>query len=242
MKTNILQKASRQIIKFSFDTSVKTIEYFSNMEKYHKQVAELRTLEDGTLGKEIANCLDHYNLTLVPKYENHDLKHILLDYKMTAEDEIRMQAFMVGNGNYSIPSFTILIFGIILLPDLWRTLYSDFRKGKNTIEISEWTIEKYATRNLTELRNELLESRVQKETKFNMRQITKFGAFTSIIFGILGMLFCFPFLFSSNIADLIGAGFPFVSGTILVVGGLLTLSNLSRPNNQQMTKRIINCE
>ncbi len=61
---------------------------------------------------------------------------------------------MVGNGNYSIPSFTILIFGAILLPDLWLTLYSDFKKGRKSIGISEWNIENYANRNLTELRAE----------------------------------------------------------------------------------------
>lgn len=42
--------------------------------------------------------------------------------------------------------------------------------------------------------------------------------------GIFGMLFCFPFLWSANMADLVGAGFPFVAGAILVVGGLLSLT------------------
>lgn len=239
MKMNILQKIARQIIKFSFDTSVKTIEYFSKMDKYHKQVAELRSLKNGTLGKEIANCLDNHNLTLVPKYESHDLKHVLLDYKMTAEDEIRMQAFMVGNGNYSIPSFAILIFGATLLPDLWLTLYSDFKKGKKSIGISEWTIEKYANRNLTELRAKLLKPEFEQKTIFDMKQVTKFGAFVSITAGIFGMLFCLPFLFSSNMADLVGAGFPFVGGAILAVGGLLALSNLSRPNKSQQVTTCI---
>jgi ubiquinone biosynthesis protein Coq4 len=88
------------------------------VEPYQQKVSKLRQLNSGTLGKEIAKCLDNHNLTLVQKYESHDLKHVLLNYQMTAEDEIRMQAFMVGNGNYSIPSFAILFFGVILLPDL----------------------------------------------------------------------------------------------------------------------------
>ena len=152
---------------------------------------------------------------------------------MTAEDEIRMQAFMVGNGNYSIPSFTILFFGVILLPDLWLTLYLDFKKGKKSIRISEWTIEKFANRNLTELRAELLKPKFEQRTIFDMTRVTKFGAFASITAGIFGMFFCLPFLFSSNMADLVGAGFPFVGGAILAVGGLLALANLSRPNKSQ---------
>ena len=236
---NILQKTSRTVIKKSFDLSVYTIERFSQMDNYHQKVSDLRKLENGTLGKEIANCLDEHKLTLVPKYESHDLKHVLLDYKMTAEDEIRMQAFMIGNGNYSIPSFTIFIFGFILLPELWRTFISDFKNGQNTIPISKWTIENYSERNLTELRAELKNPELIKEPIMNLKTITKFGTFASIIVGIFGMLFCLPFLFSSNTADLIGAGFPFVGGAILAVGGLLALSNISRPRKSQQVTTYI---
>ncbi|AOW20731.1 hypothetical protein LPB138_08590 [Urechidicola croceus] len=206
------------------------------MEPYKEKVSELRKFKNGTLGKEIADCLDNHNLTLVPKYESHDLKHVLLDYKMTAEDEIRMQAFMVGNGNHSIPSFAILLFGAILLPDLWQIFYSDFKKGKNSTPISKWTVENYAHRNLDELRGELIKSTIEQTTEFDMKRITKIGALTSIITRIFGMVFCLPFLFSSNMADLVGAGFPFIGGAILSVGGLLALSNLSRPiKSQQVT-------
>ncbi|WP_422104355.1 hypothetical protein [Winogradskyella sp.] len=236
---NILQSISRKIIKVSFDFSIALIEYFSPMEKYRNHVAELRELEDGTLGKAIADCLDECNLTLVPKFESHDLKHVLLDYKMTAEDEIRMQAFMIGNGNYSMPSFAILCFGAILLPELWPMLYSDFKKGKKSIGISKWTIEKYATHNLADLRAQLLKPELKQRPMLDMKRVTKFGAFASIIAGIFGMLFCLPFLFSSNMADLVGAGFPFVGGAILAVGGLLALSNLSRPSRHQQVNTAI---
>jgi len=236
---NILQKTSRTVIKKSFDLSVSTIERFSEMENYYQKVSDLRKLEIGTLGKEIANCLDEHQLTLVPNYESHDLKHVLLDYEMTAEDEIRMQAFMIGNGNYSITSFAIFIFGFLLLPELWRTFLTDFKNGKNTVPISNWSIEKYYERNLTELRAELKKPKRIKEPIMNIKSIAKFGAFASIIAGIFGMLFCLPFLFSSNMADLVGAGFPFVGGAILAVGGLLALSNISRPRkSQQVTSYI----
>lgn len=239
-KMNILQKTARTIIKLSFDFSILVIEFFSDMKPYKEKVASLRTLEEETLGKEIANCLDRYELNLVPKFESHDLKHVLLGYKMTPEDEIRMQAFMIGNGNYSIPSFSILIFGAILLPDLWKVFYNDFKKGKNTIAISNWQIEEYATRNLNELRKELIKPRVKTVSIFHIHKLTKIGAFASIIAGIFGMLFCLPFLFSSNVADLVGAGFPFVGGAILFVGGLLVLSNLSKMNANYLPLNNIN--
>ena len=128
----ILQILARTIIKKSFHVSVWTIEQFHDIAIYEQKARQLQELPDGTLGKDIANCLEKNNLRLVPNYESHDLKHVLLDFKMTPVDEIRMQAFMLGNGNYSIPSFAIFFFGAILLPDLWRTFYKDYKNGLNS--------------------------------------------------------------------------------------------------------------
>lgn len=225
---NILQKLSRQIIKRSFDFSVWLIEQFHDKNYYANKVENLRKHSIGTLGYDIAKCLDDNNLGLVPKYESHDLKHVLLDYKMTPVDEIRMQAFMLGNGNYTIPCFAILMFGAILLPDEWSTFYKDFNSGQKSKPISSWTIEKYADFQTQALRKQIIEIDINKQPFLNMGKITKYGALTSIAAGISGMLFCLPFLFSSNMADLVGAGFPFVGGAILTVGGLFTLSNLIR--------------
>lgn len=231
---NTLQKIARRIIKMSFDFSVSTIEYFNDMELYNQKVFKLRDLEDGMLGKEIADCLDNHKLTLVPNYESHDLKHVLLDYKMTPEDEIRMQAFILGNGNYTIPCFAILVFGAILLPDLWSIFYQDYKKGRKSIPISSWKIEDYAKSNIHELRLKLNKPEKEKQPGMNLKTVTKFGSFASIIAVIFGMLFCLPFLFSSNLADLVGAGFPFLGGAILIVGGLFTLSNLSSSEKSQL--------
>ena len=63
---------------------------------------------------------------------------------------------------------------------------------------------------------------------FTLREISQYGSFVTIAAGIFECYFCFPFLWSSNIADLVGAGFPFVAGAILTIGGLINLSILSR--------------
>jgi hypothetical protein len=220
---NILQNIARTIIKKSFHLSVWTIEQFHDIAIYEQKAKELQTLPDGTLGKEIANCLERNGLRLVPNFESHDLKHVLLDFKMTPVDEIRMQAFMLGNGNYSIPSFAIFIFGALLLPDLWTIFYKDFKNGLNSKPISTWTIEEYAHCRTSTLREIVLNYSKSQENIFEMKSLTQFGAYTAIILGTFGMLFCLPFLFSSSIAELVGAGFPFVGGAIIASAGLITL-------------------
>ncbi|MBN8684222.1 MAG: hypothetical protein J0L99_16365 [Chitinophagales bacterium] len=232
---NILQIIARTIIKKSFHLSVWTIEQFHDIAIYEQKARQLQELPDGTLGKDIAKCLEQNNLRLVPNYESHDLKHVLLDFKMTPVDEIRMQAFMLGNGNYSVPSIAIFIFGALFLPDLWITFYKDYKNGQNSKPIKTWTIEEYAHCQTSILRQIVLNYSKSQQTGFDMKQLVKFGAYTAIMLGTFGMIFCLPFLFSSNMADLVGAGFPFVGGAIIASGGLITLSNLTRQINTLTT-------
>jgi hypothetical protein len=55
------------------------------------------------------------------------------------------------------------------------------------------------------------------------RNINRLG-FIAIIAGLFGMLFCFRFLWSARMEDLVGAGFPFVAGAILFGSGIVTLA------------------
>lgn len=85
---------------------------------------------------------------------------------MTPVDEIRMQAFMLGNGNYTLPCFAILTFGAILLPDEWTTLYKDFKKGQNSKPISNWTIEDFADHKTFTLRRQVFEINYNRQPIF----------------------------------------------------------------------------
>lgn len=225
---NILQLLVRSIIRRSFHLSVHVIEQFNDMALCEQKTQKLREMPEGTLGRDIADCLVFHKLRLVPGYESHDLKHVLLDFKMTPVDEIRLQAFMLGNGNWTPASFTIFQFGAMLLPDLWSTLYEDFRRGQRAKPIGTWTIEDYAHCQTSTLRDIVLNYASSPKETFIMTSFTKFGAFLSIILGSFGMLVCLPFLFSASTADLLGAGFPFVGGAIIAGAGLITLAHCNK--------------
>lgn len=169
----IFQHLARSIIKKSFHFSVWTIEQFHDVKLYEQKTDELKKLPEGTLGKEVAKCLEKNNLRLVPGYESHDLKHVLLDFKMTPVDEIRLQAFMLGNGNYTIASFAIFIFGALFLPDLWVTFYKDFIKGMSSRPIRTWTIEAYAHCQISALRENIFNYSPSPQNTFEMKSIVK---------------------------------------------------------------------
>lgn len=218
------------IIKASFHLSVWTIERFHNMRVYEDKLEQWRACKNGTLGKDVADCLDKHDLRIVPGYESHDLKHVLLDYKMTPVDEIRMQAFMIGNGNLSLPSLAIFLYGFILLPHKWIQLFQDLKLGLFSQPIKTWTMEQFAGKKTAELRKQVINTR-QRELNITQK-LSYAGACASIIAGLFGMIYCLPYLFSPILEDLVGAGFPFVGGAILFASGLISLSIQGRVKPQ----------
>jgi hypothetical protein len=113
---------------------------------------KLKTLEKGTVGREVAEMLDQKGYRLIPKFENHDLKHIVLDYEMTMQDEIKMQAYLVGNGNTSLPCLIFLSLGLFY-PSIWRELGAEFRQGRRTNSIHLLTLDNCMTQSLTAIKS-----------------------------------------------------------------------------------------
>ena len=69
------------------------------------------------------------------------MKHLLLGYGITkAQEEIKMQAYLFGNGNYSFSCILFLLSGI-LFPSLWNKFYKEYRKGKKAPSILELSID-----------------------------------------------------------------------------------------------------
>ncbi|MBS0032175.1 hypothetical protein ACTJJ0_22510 [Chitinophaga sp. 22321] len=225
---NLIQQFTRFVIRKSFHLSVGIIESCIDTTSSRQQQKHLKQLPPGTLGNDIAVCLEQHQLRLVPGFESHDLKHVLLGFKMTPEDEIRLQAFMIGNGNYTFASFAILLFGVLLLPDCWLIFIKDWRNGRKAVPISIWTIDAYAHYSTASLQQSLypeINTTIEKIAFMNV--FVRWGAFAAIAAGVFGMLFCLPFLFSSSMKDLVGAGFPFLGGAVIAGAGLIALSNLS---------------
>ncbi len=223
---DLLTRLACIIIRISFHTSVWVISKFNDMAAIQTKTGELSKLPEGTLGKDIADCLQKHDLKMVAGYESHDLKHVLLNYKMAPLDEIRLQAFMLGNGNYSIPSFAIFIFGASLLPFQWRTFYRDYQEGCRTQPISTWTIDEFAHCDTNRLRQMIGQYKPAPERR-NLLLLEKFSLLIMAA-GLFGMLFSLPFLFSGKMIDLVGAGAAFIAGALLVASGLISSVMISK--------------
>ncbi len=115
------------------------------------KLEKLRTLEKGTVGREVAEMLDGKGYRLIPKFENHDLKHIFSDYEMTMQDEIKMQAYLVGNGNTTFPCLIFLSLGLFY-PRIWIDIRTEYRQGKNSNSIHFLTLDNCMAKSLSEIK------------------------------------------------------------------------------------------
>lgn len=103
------------------------------------QLRNLTQLPKGTIGYDIYQLLNKYDLKIIPKFESHDLKHLILGYGMSSIEEIRMQMYLLGNGDYSIPCLLFVASGI-LFPKEWSTFHKDYKKGKRSPSILHLSI------------------------------------------------------------------------------------------------------
>ncbi|MEO5643793.1 MAG: hypothetical protein ABIQ40_07645 [Bacteroidia bacterium] len=113
----------------------------------------MRNSKEGTVGYEVAKMLDKQRYRLIPKFENHDLKHIILDYEMTMLDEIRMQAYLVGNGNLTIACLVFLSLGFFY-PKIWKDLPKEYRQGQISKSIHYLTLDYCMDKQLADIKNE----------------------------------------------------------------------------------------
>ena len=144
MKTNFCQNMAISVVKYAIVGSIKyMVKPFHKSGKYKLKLQYLSHLPTGTVGRKVADLLIANKLELIPDYESHDLKHVLLNYDMHPEHEVRMQICMLGNGNYSFTCFAMAAMGL-LMPSLWPVFKEDYRKGKNLPPIKNLRLDDYA--------------------------------------------------------------------------------------------------
>jgi hypothetical protein len=141
---------------------VRPLQILCPRSRYEQKLKLLRSLPEHTVGNDLARMLDAKGLKLIPGFERHDLNHLILGYGMEPEEELCMQAYLVGNGYYKLHC-CLFLSSAVLLPCLWKTLFAHYKLGKQSESLSslslqecmtertEWVIRKYraATGNAT---------------------------------------------------------------------------------------------
>ena len=118
---------------------------------------QLLNFPEDTLGKDLALYLKKKNFQLLPNYERHDCKHIILGYEMDEEGEARMQFYFLGNRRYSIPVIMTVIICFALMPEYWSTFYMEYKKGRKTKSLDDVDFNRLVLQNTHELRKQFIQ-------------------------------------------------------------------------------------
>jgi hypothetical protein len=109
--------------------------YFRLMRKGYKfpyTVKQLQRFPDGTVGKELFHFFMNNKLDMLPDYEKHDIKHVVLGYPPSEEGEVSLQCFMLANGRITFPVIFIVIVGLTIMPDKWNVFREAWKRGRTT--------------------------------------------------------------------------------------------------------------
>ncbi len=123
---------------------------------------DLRAMQPATLGNDLALYLDERGIEIAKNYELHDVRHILLGYEMDAEGEGRLQYFLLGNGNRSLPVILTVVTCFVVMPDQWRNFRRDYARGRRSPDIAAWDYDYLVTMPTLEAR-QLLVSQEEPE-------------------------------------------------------------------------------
>ncbi|MEZ6128081.1 MAG: hypothetical protein R3C59_05335 [Planctomycetaceae bacterium] len=142
-----------------------------------QKMQHLRSLPEHTVGHDLAKLLDDKGLKLIPGFEKHDLNHLILDYDMTPEEELCLQAYLIGNGHWQLQCFLFLS-SSVLLPGLWTTLWAHFCLGRRNESLSSLTLEDCMERQTEQVRRQYLRPRRRTVSSVHESQI-RFALSTS---------------------------------------------------------------
>jgi hypothetical protein len=154
MQFGLLLRHSRiTVLRWMIIEAVPVLNTFRRRSGWHYSVDSLRQFPPGSWEANLAQFLDQRGYEdFLSNYEAHDAFHTLLDYETDVVGELRLQAFMVGNGSVSFAGRVLFGLGCVLLPELWSQLRVDYTRGRKSPHIRTWNVGSMLGENLADLK------------------------------------------------------------------------------------------
>jgi ubiquinone biosynthesis protein Coq4 len=123
----------------------------------------LQELPSHTVGHIVVKQLQVQGLTYQPKLLFHDAKHVLLNYSMHISDELKLNAFLLGNKSINPLGFIYLFVCCLIVPESLPSLKKAFRRGKSYRSLKKIAFSALISLPLAEARSNVL-------TKVSLKQ------------------------------------------------------------------------
>ncbi|MGB0884923.1 MAG: Coq4 family protein [Chitinophagales bacterium] len=158
MKNIILVKQKYPIrewlIYFLFENSKNIYRVFAkrNYEPWTLTVNNLLAFEENTLGKDLGLFLNKHNFNLEPKFEKHDIHHLLTGYEPNVIGEVCVSVFNLANGKRKLYTSVAAFFGVLIMFEEYKTFIEAYKRGKNARSYAKWKFEHLLNENTQELK------------------------------------------------------------------------------------------
>jgi ubiquinone biosynthesis protein Coq4 len=128
-----LKKARERLLVFlAHDIALPYFRIVRKGYNFPYTLASLQQLPEGSVGNTLYTFFDTNGLSLLPHYEKHDIKHVVLGYPATDTGEVSLQCFMLANGRITLPVLFCVLVGITIMPEYWSTFRQAWNKGRRT--------------------------------------------------------------------------------------------------------------
>lgn len=121
---------SRMLVLLTHSIALPILKIIRRKKVFPYSMENLSALPYETVGNELWQTLNANNLRLLPYYEKHDIKHVVLQYPFTDEGEVCLQFYMLANGRISFPVLTTVLYGIITMPEYYSSFKAAYRRGQ----------------------------------------------------------------------------------------------------------------
>lgn len=116
---------------------------------------DLKQMPANSLGYNLQHYYLQTGIVYKPNLIRHDLKHILLNYKMKMPDELKIHAFLIGNKSYNPMGIVYLCICILIVPEILPALKKEYKRGQKATCLKNIQLQNYVMLDVNFLRTTL---------------------------------------------------------------------------------------
>lgn len=137
MKTRLKRFRKRLLVYLAHEVALPYFKLIRKGYNFPYALRELQHFPEGTVGQELYGFFFNNDLEMLPHYEKHDIKHVVLGYPPTEEGEVSLQCFMLANGRITLPVVFSVVIGLAIMPEKWLSFRKAFALGRRTPSLNK---------------------------------------------------------------------------------------------------------
>lgn len=126
--------------------------FFLSNRPWPYALTDYEHLPKNTLGYHYHTCIAEHQIEYKPNLIKHDMKHIILGYDMTIQNELNIVAFLIGNNSYNKFGVIYLIVCLLIVPEYSVKLIKHYKRGKAANRLKDYNIESFVETDLIKIR------------------------------------------------------------------------------------------